>query len=365
MKKINDFFGYALFTVGTLRMLLIILVLIKMISNLAIIFNGGYADLNYYNLFSTVLAYSQLILAIGSVVMMIINVKKQPGVIRGYLWGLGAVLIELIAPRILIFYVSVAECGMYMKAGITIRKKNNEYPDKHKTTKREIKNTKWFYENSEDKNNNEKVVDKNKFNIILNETNKQILEENKNLIIGLIVGAAIVLILIICISSSDKNKKDILEIKEVTNIENNNVNNEKLENISNICNNSRFIKELRESGYEINVLTEKNEIIIYVLIADTTCNVRYTLENSILSTEIYKSQIHSGIDEINQIIAIALIDSVGKSKGYEEGELFDELMSKGLTYTLEKDGVEIKLSEDKQKLYIRTDLNSSYSFLKK
>lgn len=152
MKKINEFFGYALYVVGAARMLLVILVLIKMISNLTIIFNGGDASYSsYYYLFSRTVGYAQLILAIGSIVMIILNIKRQPEVIRGYLWGLGAVIIELIIPKILIFYVSIAECGMYMKAGNIITDKNSNYKTEEKTSKKMIENTDWFYSDQSEK----------------------------------------------------------------------------------------------------------------------------------------------------------------------------------------------------------------------
>ena len=57
--------------------------------------------------------------------MIILNVKKQPEVISGYLLGLGGVLIQIITPSIMSIFVVFIECGMYMKAGTKIKNKNN------------------------------------------------------------------------------------------------------------------------------------------------------------------------------------------------------------------------------------------------
>ena len=104
IKRINEFFGYALFTVGALKILLVILILLQLGTNLTAIFNGGSANSEYFPTFGTALGYAQLILAFGSIIMIFINMKKQPQVITGYLWGLGAILIEFITPSIMAFF---------------------------------------------------------------------------------------------------------------------------------------------------------------------------------------------------------------------------------------------------------------------
>ena len=101
-----------------------VLVLLQVGSNITAIFNGGDVKSEYYPSLSTIIGFAQLILAIGSIIMIIVNIKKQPGVIIGYLWGLGTLLIELITPSMLSFYAVFVECGMYMKAGTKIRNQN-------------------------------------------------------------------------------------------------------------------------------------------------------------------------------------------------------------------------------------------------
>lgn len=150
MRKVNEFFSYALFAIGVLKIVFVVLVLIQLGNNIAAIFNGGSTEYGYYPIFSMIIGFAQIMLAIGSVVMIILNINKQPGVIPGYLWGLGAVLLELIAPSFVIFFAVLAECGMYMKAGTKIRNSNGNtsYDNKnrsHKKIKQDIKNTEWFY----------------------------------------------------------------------------------------------------------------------------------------------------------------------------------------------------------------------------
>ena len=127
IKKLNEIFGYGLFIVGALKILLVILVLIQVGTNITAIFNGGSVNSEYYPTLSTTIGFAQLILAFGSIIMIILNIKKQPEVITGYLWGLGALLIEFITPSIISFYAVFVECSMYMKAGTKIRNKNEPY----------------------------------------------------------------------------------------------------------------------------------------------------------------------------------------------------------------------------------------------
>lgn len=152
IRKTNEMFGYGFFMVGALKILLVVLVLVRLTTNLSSIFNSGNINSEYYPSFSMAIGYAQLILAFGSIIMIIVNIRKHPQVIPGYLWGLGALLIEFIIPPIMSFFTIFAECGMYMKAGSKIRNKNLSYEKEHNTTKNTIKNTEWFYSNSNIKN---------------------------------------------------------------------------------------------------------------------------------------------------------------------------------------------------------------------
>lgn len=145
VKNLNKLFGYGYFIIGALKILLVILVLIRLGTNIAVIFNGGSADSDYYSTFSTAIGFGQIILALGSIVMIVANIKKQPGVITGYLYGLGALVIEFVIPPMMLFFFVLVECGLYMKAGSKIKNTNLGYDIENKTSKEMIKNTEWFY----------------------------------------------------------------------------------------------------------------------------------------------------------------------------------------------------------------------------
>lgn len=149
VKKVNEIFGYGLFIVGALKILLVVLVLLQVGSNITAIFNGGNVKSEYYPTLSTAIGFAQIILAIGSILMIIVNMKKQPEVITGYLWGLGALLIEFITPSIMSFYAVFVECSMYMKAGTKIRNKNTGSDKNYRKIKQDMKNTEWFYCNND------------------------------------------------------------------------------------------------------------------------------------------------------------------------------------------------------------------------
>lgn len=160
IKTVNEIFGYGLFGIGALKIVFTILVFFQMITNVNIALNGGDGtDYGYYPTFSVILGGAQILLAIGSIIMILVNSTIQPKVIPGYLWGLGAILIELIIPSSLYIFVLFAECGMYMKAGQKIRSNNEIYKDefKPKTSKKTIKNTEWFYNNQNTQNSQNDV----------------------------------------------------------------------------------------------------------------------------------------------------------------------------------------------------------------
>lgn len=135
VKKLNEIFGYGLFGVGAVKILLIMFIILQM-------FTGGTVDTEY---FSIAVGFAEIILAIGSIVMIIVNIKEQPKVIPGYLLGLGAVLIELIVPSILGIFAVFVECGMYMKAGSKVKNGGNIGDKNYKKIKQDMKNTDWFY----------------------------------------------------------------------------------------------------------------------------------------------------------------------------------------------------------------------------
>ena len=144
--KTNEIFGHALFIVGALKIVFTILVVMQLSTNLVAISNGGTVNGEYFPIFSTMLGSAQLILAVGSVIMIIVNSRNNPEVIGGYLIGLGALLLEFITPTILAFFVVFIECSLYMKAGSEIINKNSRYKKETKKSKRKVDaSEEWFY----------------------------------------------------------------------------------------------------------------------------------------------------------------------------------------------------------------------------
>ena len=158
VKKANEIFGYSIFVVGALKLLLIVLVLAQLTTNLNSIFNGGDLDSTDYTTFSRIVGFAQIIVSFGSIIMIIVNLKRKSGVLQGYFWCLGAILIEFLSFSAIAIYIAFAECGMYMKAGSQIIKENSDYDKSNRTSKKTIKNTEWFYaEPNEQKEKNERM----------------------------------------------------------------------------------------------------------------------------------------------------------------------------------------------------------------
>ena len=153
IKRVNEIFSYAFYVLGASKILLIFLVLLKAFTNISVILNGGVVKNEYFPTLTTALGHLELTLLFGSVVMIFINIKKQPETIKGYLWGLGAISLEFVLPSIMMFFALFAQCRMFVKAGSKIRKGSFNYSQENKTTKKMIKNTDWFYsnENQQDK----------------------------------------------------------------------------------------------------------------------------------------------------------------------------------------------------------------------
>lgn len=162
MRKVNSFFGHALFFIGALKIIFSLLIIVQLFININSIFNGGSYGFGYFPIFSLLIGLTQFIIGAGSILMILLNMTNNPKVIPGYLLGLGALLIELFTPSMLYILVLFAECGMYMKAGSKIIRENSSF--EIKSTKTSIKentnkNTEWFYSaQSSQKAKNEKKI---------------------------------------------------------------------------------------------------------------------------------------------------------------------------------------------------------------
>lgn len=150
LKTVNNIFGYGLVGVGISKIIFTILIFLQMFTNVNSVLNGS-TNINYeyYPTFTIILGSVQLFLALGSIIMLILNIVKYPKLIPGYLLGLLAILIEFITPSFLYIFFVFAECGIYIKAGYKIINNNENYNNtflKSKTNKKLIKNSEWFFD---------------------------------------------------------------------------------------------------------------------------------------------------------------------------------------------------------------------------
>lgn len=410
VKRLNRIFGYGLWIVGALKILLIILVLAKMNSNIKDIFSG--IDLNgeyypgFYQMLSNGIGISQLVLGIVSIIMIFVNTNNQHETITGYLIGIGALAVEFITPSIFSFYIVFVSAGMYMKAGNKITKVTSEYIPRQKTTKKMIKDTDWFYSDESKQIKNERVKKENyKSNLELsnedvNETmsNEKIdgLLENAN--IGIILAVAIIVVLFIIgifiyiIGSRTDNRtdnnireiqvgvieeKDVGDEKKETEDENYNTpvfevekddntkeNDEILKEIKDIYNNKEAIQKMRSKGYFMNASVVENGLKVLAAYGSINFEVDFELNDNILYTEIFYNESNNETAYVQTVLAAQLIDCVGQMKGFPEQALAVALgKEQSLDFTIDNEGIESKKIEEEHKITIKVDLNSSFDFL--
>lgn len=150
LKKANAFFGYAFFTLGTVRIIYMILVFFTTISNVNRAFNGQEVDFGYYGIISQLIGFLVLAFGVASIIMLILNAKEQPQVMPGYLIFLGAIILELLPVGFLSLFTVFIACGLYLKAGTMIKKQSPEVFG-NTYSKKDIKSMDWFYGEKEEK----------------------------------------------------------------------------------------------------------------------------------------------------------------------------------------------------------------------
>ena len=146
LKTVNKIFGYGFFGIGAIRIIYIILLFSQMVTNVNIALNGGKWSYGLFPLITEVISLLQIVLTIGSVIMIFVNTIQQPKVIIGYVWGLGAMLVPYIIPSWLTIGALIVQCGMLMKAGTEIMSTSDTYKNefKPKMSNKTIKNTEWY-----------------------------------------------------------------------------------------------------------------------------------------------------------------------------------------------------------------------------
>lgn len=145
IKRVNDFFSYVYIATGIFKAFFILLLFLKMGTNIISIFNGGSWDYDNFDIVSNLIGFLQFFLLIGSIVMILLNIQRIPEVIPGYLYGLLPALIEIFVPSFIYLYIVLPNCGLYISAGYKIMRKNSDGRTIIKTSKKKIKNTDWFY----------------------------------------------------------------------------------------------------------------------------------------------------------------------------------------------------------------------------
>ncbi|MBR1413121.1 MAG: hypothetical protein IJ574_00425 [Bacilli bacterium] len=112
-------------------------------------------------------------------------------------------------------------------------------------------------------------------------------------------------------------------------------------------NDSETVKTYKDYGYELNASATKDTLTISSKTEEKKSKVEFKLEGNILSNENLS---------VNDLMATLLvIDSVGQTHGYKDGELsknintFSDDVKK---YTLDKEGIELVLNDEKVSLKI-------------
>lgn len=123
--------------------------------------------------------------------------------------------------------------------------------------------------------------------------------------------------------------------------------NDKLSDITKKINNCETVKTYKEYGYDIKASSSKDALTISSTMDDTKNTVEFKLDGNVLSNE------NLSVDDL--LAAILLINGVGQTYGYKDGELSqnvntfpDEIKE----YTLDKEGLELITEGDKISLKI-------------
>lgn len=176
MKTMNKICGYTLFIIGIVKAIIAFIAIVEFLQTVSSILSGGSSTSLYmmYMMvpFSEFLGWVQIFMAALSIIMIIVNLNNgYMKIASGYLYGIGAILMESLLPSFIMIFAVFCECTMYIKAGSKIINNNNlnenngafnfnsGYNKKTKVNRAEQKKimneTDWFYSegNKETKSN--------------------------------------------------------------------------------------------------------------------------------------------------------------------------------------------------------------------
>lgn len=123
--------------------------------------------------------------------------------------------------------------------------------------------------------------------------------------------------------------------------------NNKLDKIVEKFNNCETVKTYKEYGYDLLASKSKDTLIVSSTTGDAKSTVEFKLNGDILSNE--------NLSEEDMMVALLVIDSVGQTMGYKDGELaknMNAFSDEIKAYTLEKEGFELKSDGNKNSLRI-------------
>ena len=170
VKKFNTIFGYGYYILGAGKALFFMLTVIGALTNMGIALNGGNVNSEYYPGVTLLFGFLEIVLSISAVIMIFVNMSKEPSISGGYAIGIGGVLLEFILSGFLLYFALFFQCGLFIKAGKMIIDNNEKLPDSYKpkqkykvgnanstniTQEEPLNNTDWFYMDSRTDNKEE------------------------------------------------------------------------------------------------------------------------------------------------------------------------------------------------------------------
>ena len=123
--------------------------------------------------------------------------------------------------------------------------------------------------------------------------------------------------------------------------------NNTLDNIVKKFNNCETVKMYNEYGYDLKASSTKDTITISSIMGETKSKIEFKLEGDILSNE--------NISNDDLFMTLMLIDSIGQTYGYKEGQLSQNMNAfpdEIQRYTLDKEGIEFVLGAEGSTLKI-------------
>ena len=123
--------------------------------------------------------------------------------------------------------------------------------------------------------------------------------------------------------------------------------NSKLVEIAKKINNCESVKSYKEYGYEIKATTKNNTLTITSKMNGTKSKVDFQINENILSNE--------NLSTNDLMATLLVINGVGQTYGYKDGELSQNINTFSddfKNYTLDNEGLELVISDDKVSLKI-------------